>query len=95
MNAFGIVVGVTSLLIIGVFHPIVVKSEYYFSDSIWPVFLLLGVVALMASCLTNSAFLSATLGVLGVTLLWSIHELQEQTERVRKGWFPSNPKRKG
>ena len=32
--------------------------------------------------------------VLGVTCLWSIKELFEQEERVKKGWFPANPKRK-
>ena len=25
---------------------------------------------------------------------WSIKEVFEQRERVRKGWFPKNPKRK-
>jgi len=33
------------------------------------------------------------LGVLGCTFLWSIQELYEQEERVRKGWFPENPNR--
>ena len=30
----------------------------------------------------------------GCSCLWSIKELFEQRERVRKGWFPENPKRK-
>jgi hypothetical protein len=25
--------------------------------------------------------------------LWSIKELKEQRRRVKKGWFPQNPKR--
>jgi len=34
------------------------------------------------------------LAVLGFSLLWSIKELSEQKDRVEKGWFPKNPKRK-
>ena len=36
---------------------------------------------------------AATLAVVGFSCLWSIGELKEQEERVRKGWFPANPKR--
>ena len=31
MNWQGIVIGAAAFLIIGIFHPIVVKGEYYFS----------------------------------------------------------------
>ena len=31
---------------------------------------------------------------IGCSCLWSIKELFEQRERVRKGWFPENPKHK-
>ena len=37
--------------------------------------------------------LSAILGVLGATCLWTIGEIFEQRKRVKKGWFPMNPKR--
>ena len=36
---------------------------------------------------------SVFLGVLGCTFLWSIQELYEQEERVKKGWFPENSNR--
>jgi hypothetical protein len=29
-----------------------------------------------------------------ISLFWSIKELHEQEERVRKNWFPANPKNK-
>ena len=29
-----------------------------------------------------------------ITCIWSIKELFEQEERVKKGWFPENPKKK-
>jgi hypothetical protein len=32
-------------------------------------------------------------GILGCTFLWSIQELYEQEERVKKGWFPENSNR--
>ena len=31
MNWQGIIIGISAFLIIGIFHPIVVKGEYYFS----------------------------------------------------------------
>ena len=33
------------------------------------------------------------LGVIGASLLWGIGELFSQKKRVKKGWFPMNPKR--
>ena len=38
--------------------------------------------------------ITALLAVWGASSLWSIGELFEQRERVAKGWFPKNPKRK-
>ena len=46
------------------------------------------------SLMTPSALLSTVLGVLGASSLWSIKELYEQENRVKKGWFPANPRRK-
>lgn len=34
----GILVGAAALLLIGIFHPIVIWCEYYFSKKIWPAF---------------------------------------------------------
>ena len=39
LNWSGILIGLTSFIVIGVFHPVVIKCEYYFSDRVWPVFL--------------------------------------------------------
>ena len=89
----GLVIGAVSFLIIGIFHPIVIKCEYYFSARVWPVFLIGGLMACLLSMFARQTVLSAILGVLGFTMLWSIGELKHQEERVRKGWFPVNPKR--
>jgi len=37
---------------------------------------------------------STILGVVAFSAFWSILELFKQRERVAKGWFPKNPKRK-
>jgi hypothetical membrane protein len=89
----GLIIGFLSLAVIGIFHPIVIKCEYYFSDKIWPLFLLMGLGAVLLSCLVSQRILSAFLAIWGCTCFWSILELKKQTKRVEKGWFPANPKR--
>jgi hypothetical protein len=84
----GLIIGFLAFFIIGVFHPIVIKGEYYFSKKIWPVFLAAGMISLVLSCFTESVLASAALGILGFTCLWSIHEIIEQEKRVERGWFP-------
>ena len=41
MNFEGPLIGLATFLIIGVFHPIVIKTEYYFGTRPWWIFLLL------------------------------------------------------
>lgn len=94
MNFEGIIIGIASFLIIGVFHPIVIKSEYYFTKKIWPLFLVLGIIFIIISVFIKSIVLSAIVGVTGFACLWSIHEIIEQEKRVSKGWFPGNPKKR-
>ncbi|MBI6872120.1 DUF4491 family protein [Clostridium aciditolerans] len=88
MNFQGVTIGLISFLIIGIFHPIVIKAEYYFSKKIWPVFLIVGIVFIFLSISINTQTLSAILGITGFTCLWSIHEIFEQEKRVQKGWYP-------
>ncbi len=93
MNWFGVAIGATSFLMIGIFHPVVIKCEYYFTYKIWPLFLVGGLACCIGALLVSNAFFSSMLGVLGFTMLWSIGELKHQAARVEKGWFPGNPKR--
>ena len=46
MNFEPVVMGVAAFFIIGVFHPIVIKAEYYFSYRIWWLFAAVGIVLL-------------------------------------------------
>jgi hypothetical protein len=94
MYITGVVIGLFSFAIIGAFHPIVIKGEYHFSSRIWPVFLIVGLLFLGWSVITKTVLFSSLFSILGFTCLWSIVELKEQRERVKKGWFPQNPKRK-
>ena len=95
MNFTGILIGVVTFLLIGLFHPIVIKAEYYFSKKIWPLFAVVGSVMLVVSLFLDDIFISVLVAVIGVTCLWSIKELFEQEKRVQRGWFPENPNRRG
>ncbi|MBO5699316.1 MAG: DUF4491 family protein [Bacteroidaceae bacterium] len=90
----GLVIGVCTFFTIGLFHPIVIKTEYYTGTRLWWVFLLVGVGCALASLFVVNVLISSVLSIIGFSSLWSIKELFEQKERVRKGWFPKNPKRK-
>ncbi|MDD4565107.1 MAG: DUF4491 family protein [Eubacteriales bacterium] len=92
MNYTGLIIGAASFIIIGAFHPIIIKCEYYFTYRIWSVFLVFGVMFLTASCFVSHFIISSVLAILGCTCLWSIIELKKQKERVEKGWFPKNEK---
>ena len=91
---YGLIIGAATFLIIGMFHPLVIKGEYYFGVKIWWVFLLLGLLGIAGSILITNEVISILLGVFAFSSLWGIGEVLEQRKRVQKGWFPSNPKRK-
>lgn len=90
----GILIGLCSFLLIGLFHPIVIKAEYYFSKRIYPLFIIAGIVCLFVAFFLENQFLSSLLGVTGFSSFWSVKELFEQERRVQKGWFPKNPNKK-
>lgn len=94
MNYIGIIIAVITFGAIGLFHPIVIKAEYYFGVKCWWVFAVAGILFLVLSVLIDNIIASSVLGVIGCSSFWSILELFQQRERVRKGWFPKNPKRK-
>ena len=90
----GLAIGICTFLIIGLFHPIVIKVEYYTGTKYWWVFLLLGLVGGIMTIFISDIFLSTLLGVFSFSSFWTIKELFEQVDRVKKGWFPKKPKRK-
>ena len=92
-HLLGLAIGVATFLIIGLFHPVVIKAEYYFGTRCWWWFLILGIIGCVASVLVTDVFLSTLAGVFSFSSFWTIKEIFEQRERVRKGWFPANPRR--
>jgi uncharacterized membrane protein len=91
LNFQGIIIGVATFLVIGLFHPLVIKAEYYIGVKSWWLFLLLGIIAVVASLLVDNLMLSVLFGVVAFSSFWSILEVVHQRERVRKGWFPEGP----
>ncbi len=91
MTFYGPLIGLATFLVIGLFHPIVVKTEYYCGTRPWALFLLVGVACIVGALFISNIVASAIVGVVGFSSLWSILELFEQHKRVEKGWFPKGP----
>ena len=94
MNFIGIIVGFFTFFIIGLFHPLVIKAEYYWGVKSWIAFLVLGIAFTVLSLAIQDSNASIVCGVVAFSSFWSIIEVFEQRQRVIKGWFPMNPKRK-
>lgn len=92
MHFYGLIVAIATFLMIGLFHPLVIKGEYYFGVKIWWVFAIMGIIGCGASLFLEDFTLSVISGVFGASSFWSIGELFQQRERVRKGWFPKRKK---
>lgn len=89
----GLIIGVATFVVIGIFHPLVIKGEYYFGVKCWWAFLLMGIAAVAGSLLVDDILWSTLLAVWGASSFWSIGELFEQRKRVEKGWFPKRDKK--
>lgn len=93
-HLLGLLIGLGTFLIIGVFHPIVIKAEYHYGTRCWWWFLVAGALLIALTLIIDNVLVSALLGVAGFSCFWSILEVFQQQERVRKGWFPRNPRRR-
>ena len=89
MNCLGIIVGLATFIIIGIFHPLVIKAEYHLGKRCWWMFALAGVAFAVLSLFIKSLVWATITGVTAFSCFWSIHELIEQENRVKKGWFPA------
>ncbi len=90
----GISIAIMTFLTIGIWHPIVIKTEYYWGTRPWIIYMLIGLCCITGALFVENIYLSSFLGVFGASALWGIGELFSQKKRVEKGWFPKNPKRK-
>lgn len=73
-------------------HVLVRIVHYYFGTRPAPIVLLLGLTLLLVSTQTAAELLSASLGIVGLTLVWDSFELHRQEARVRQGHAPLNPR---
>ena len=87
-NLTGLLIGLGTFLIIGLFHPLVIKGEYYFGVKCWWAFLFLGIAALVPTFLCQNVIASSLCGVTAFSSFWGIGEVFSQRKRVEKGWFP-------
>lgn len=90
----GISIAIMTFLTIGIWHPIVIKTEYHWGTRPWCVYLAIGITCLTAALFTENVYLSSFWGVFGASALWGIGELFSKKKRVEKGWFPMNPQRR-
>ena len=91
MNITGLIIGLVTFLVIGLFHPLVIKAEYYLGVKSWWIFLLLGSAFMIGSVCVANVIISIVLGVVAFSSFWSILEIFQQHKRVEKGWFPKGP----
>ena len=87
MNAFGVIIGILTLFIIGLGFIWVIFGERYFSFLWWPIVIILGVITIGVSLLIKNDFVSAVVGVLGASFVWGATELKAQAVRSELGWF--------
>ena len=77
-NLTGLVIGISTFLIIGLFHPVVIKCEYYFGTRCWWIFLIFGVLSIIAALYVRQVLWSCLLGVFAVSCFLTILEILEQ-----------------
>lgn len=90
MNYFGLLIGLLTLLIIGLGFPIVIYGERRLGYLWWPYMIGIGIVLIIASLFLQNDWLAVIVGVLGATFVWGSTELKEQAVRAELGWYPFN-----
>jgi hypothetical protein len=91
MNTFGLLIGISSLCVIGLGFPFVIRGERIFGCLWWPYMMGAGVLLIIVSLWIQLDWISVLIGVLGATLVWGATELKEQAVRAELGWYPFNP----
>ena len=89
MNAFGLLIGIATIFVIGLGFPMVIRGERYLGYLWWPYMMGFGLLIIAVSLFITIDWLSAIVGVLGVTFVWGSTELKEQAVRAELGWYPS------
>ena len=93
LNWIGLVAAVAAFFAIWFGHMGVRKIEAA-SPTIWLptlIALVLGLIMEVGAFVTDNLFLSATLGIVGITVLWDALEFTRQQNRIKHGHAPANP----
>ncbi|HLO33740.1 MAG TPA: DUF4491 family protein [Anaerolineales bacterium] len=90
MHVYGILLGLLTLLIIGLGFPLVIRGERHLGYLWWPYMMSAGVFISIASLFIALNWLSVSAGVLGAVFVWGSTELKEQAVRAEIGWYPFN-----
>lgn len=87
MNFFGLLIGLLTLLLIGLGFVWVIFGERYFSYRWWPVVIVFGIMIVGTSLFIKNDLFSAMVGVAGASVVWGATELKAQAVRSELGWF--------
>ena len=89
INFDGLLIGIVTFLIIGLFHPVVVKAEYYWGTKCWWIFLVLGILGVIASLFIDSEFCVRYLTAYSPShRSGRSRRFSSRRSVCRKGWFP-------
>ena len=88
LNLYGLIAGVATWVIIWLTRYACIKGEYHFRRAFRYVFLAFGILGVLSALFVNDLLGSAILAIFGFANLWGIHEVIEQEDRVKKGWYP-------
>ena len=88
MNLSGLILGITTLFIIGLGFIWVIRGERYLGLLWWPYFMAAGVLCVIGSLFVSAIWASALLGIFGASLIWGSTEFKEQAVRAELGWYP-------
>ena len=93
LNWIGLVAALATFMGVWIGH-VTVRMIEYVSSTVWLpsiVALFLGLSLELGALLSENIYISAGLGILGITVLWDALEFWRQHHRVEKGHAPANP----
>lgn len=93
MNLFGLLIGIATLVIIGLGFPLVIQTERWLGYLWWPYMLGFGILLIASSIFIQADWLCAVTAIFGATFVWGSTELKEQAVRSELGWYPSHGKK--
>ncbi|HID39278.1 MAG TPA: DUF4491 family protein [Calditrichaeota bacterium] len=91
MNYTGIILGLVTLLVIGIGFVWVVKLEYHIGACCARVVLFLGLFLMALTIFIDGFWACALVGIFAGSVIWGASELLPQEMRVAQGMFRDNP----